>query len=86
MGPLTVDGLICASSVVLLDSVRRKTTVPALARCLLGLGLAATLAANVAHGLGHGLMGAAVDACGQRSLSSAPANAPGRDPLLDGSD
>jgi hypothetical protein len=48
--PLTVDGLIYASSMVMLDSARRKTPVPALARWLLGLGIAATLAANVAHG------------------------------------
>jgi hypothetical protein len=60
--PLTVDGLIYASSMVMLDSARRKTPVPALARWLLGLGIAATLAANVAHGLGHGLIGAAVAA------------------------
>ena len=50
-----VDGLIYASSMVMLDSARRKTPVPALARWLLGLGIAATLAANVAHGLGAGL-------------------------------
>jgi hypothetical protein len=36
--------------------------VPALARWLLGVGIAATLAANVAHGLGHGLVGGAVAA------------------------
>ena len=60
--PLTVDGLIYASSMAMLDSARRKAAVPALARWLLGLGIAATLAANVAHGLGHGLMGAAVAA------------------------
>jgi uncharacterized protein DUF2637 len=60
--PLTVDGLIYASSMVMLDSARRKAPVPALARWLLGLGIAATLAANVAHGLGHGLIGAAVAA------------------------
>ena len=60
MVPLTVDGLIYASSMVMLDSARRKTPVPVLARWLLGLGIAATLAANVAHGLGHGLTGAAV--------------------------
>jgi hypothetical protein len=60
--PLTVDGLIYASSMVMLDSARRKTPVPALARWLLGLGIAATLAANVAHGLGHGPLGAAVAA------------------------
>src|ERR1700733_7334808 len=60
--PLTVDGLIYASSMVMLDSVRRAAPVPALARWLLGLGIAATLAANVAHGLGDGLIGAAVGA------------------------
>ena len=57
--PLTVDGLIYASSMVMLDSARRKASVLALARWLLGLGIAATLAANVTHGLGHGFMGAA---------------------------
>jgi hypothetical protein len=60
--PLTVDGLIYASSMVMLDSARRKMPVPALARWLLGVGIAATLAANVAHGLGHGLTSAAVAA------------------------
>jgi hypothetical protein len=60
--PLTVDGLIWASSMVMLDSVRRGVPVSSLARWLLGLGIAATLAANVAHGLGHGLIGAAVGA------------------------
>lgn len=62
MVPLTVDGLIYASSMVMLASARRKTPVPALARWLLAMGIAATLAANVAHGLGHGLIGAAVAA------------------------
>ena len=60
--PLTVDGLIWASSMVLLDSARCGVRVSALARWLLGLGIAATLAANVAHGLGHGPVGAAVAA------------------------
>ena len=60
--PLTVDGLIYASSMVMLDSARRKVPVPPLARWLLCLGIAATLAANVAHGLGHGPPGAVVAA------------------------
>jgi hypothetical protein len=47
---------------LMLDSARRKVPVPALARRLLGLGIAATLAANVAHGLGHGAVGATVAA------------------------
>ena len=62
MVPLTVDGLIYASSMVMLDSARRKTPVPALARWLLGLGITATLATNVTHGLGYGMIGAAVAA------------------------
>jgi hypothetical protein len=60
--PLTVDGLIYASSMAMLDSARRHLPLPALARWLLGLGIIATLAANVAHGLGHGIVGAAVAA------------------------
>ena len=62
MVPLTLDGLVYASSMVMLDTARRKTPVPALARWLVGLGIAATLAANVAHGLEHGPVGAAVAA------------------------
>ena len=60
--PLTVDGLIYASSMAMLDSARRKVPVPALARWLLGVGIAATLAANVVHGLGRGPSGAVVAA------------------------
>jgi hypothetical protein len=37
--PLTVDGLIYASSMVMLECARRKAPVPALARWLLGLGM-----------------------------------------------
>ncbi len=62
MVPFTVDGLIYASSMVMLDAARRKVPVPALARWLLGVGIAATLAANVAHGLGGGPFGAVVAA------------------------
>jgi hypothetical protein len=57
-----VDGLIYASSMVMLDSAHRKVPVPALARWLLGPGIVATLAANVVHGLAHGLTGVAVAA------------------------
>jgi hypothetical protein len=67
--PLTVDGLIYASSMVMLDSARRKAPVPALSRWLLGLGIAATRAANVAHGLGRGLTGAGLLRRGRQSRS-----------------
>jgi hypothetical protein len=52
--PLTVDGLIYASSVAMLDSERRGVRVPSLARWLLGMGIAANV--------GHGLIGAVVAA------------------------
>jgi hypothetical protein len=45
--PFTANGLIYASSMVMLDSARRKVAVPALARWLLGAGIAATLAATL---------------------------------------
>jgi len=60
--PLTVDGLIYASSMVMLQSARRRVQVPALARWLQALGVLATLAANVMHGFGHGPVGATVAA------------------------
>jgi Protein of unknown function (DUF2637) len=60
--PLTVDGLIYSSSMVMLNSAKRRVSVPPLALWLLALGILATLAANVMHGLGHGPIGAAVAA------------------------
>lgn len=60
--PLTVDGLIYASSMVLLFAARRGLSAPFLARFTLALGILATLAANVATGLAHGHVGAIVAA------------------------
>ena len=60
--PLTVDGLIYASSMVMLHCARHRIPVPQLARWLLGLGIAATLAANATHGLGYGVAGAVIAA------------------------
>ncbi|GAA1710953.1 hypothetical protein GCM10009745_68750 [Kribbella yunnanensis] len=60
--PLTVDGLIYASSMVLLHAARQGAPAPHLARWLLALGITATLAANATHGLGRGPVGAIVAA------------------------
>lgn len=60
--PLTIDGLIFASSMVLLDAARRGLQAPKLAYFTLGLGILATLAANVMHGWEHGVGGAIVAA------------------------
>ena len=60
--PATIDGLVYASSMVILYAARHRVPVPSLARWLLGLGIAATLTANMAQGWSHGLVGAVVAA------------------------
>ena len=60
--PFTVDGLIWAASMVILDSSRRHQRVPPLAAWSLGIAIIATIGANLAHGLGHGPIGAVVSA------------------------
>jgi hypothetical protein len=60
--PFTVDGLILAASMLILDANRRNLPAPPLARWCLGAGIAATIGANLAHGLGHGPIGALVSA------------------------
>ena len=60
--PFTVDGLIWAASMVVLDASRRDQPVPRLAAWSLGAGIVATVGANLAHGVGHGPVGALVSA------------------------
>src|SRR5262245_52195717 len=60
--PFTVDGLILAASMLILDASRRHQPVPPLAQWCLGAGIVATIGANLAHGLGHGRIGALVSA------------------------
>ena len=60
--PATIDGLVYASSMVILHAARHRAPVPALARWLLGLGIAATLTANMAQGWSHGPVGAVIAA------------------------
>jgi Protein of unknown function (DUF2637) len=60
--PATIDGLVYASSMVILYAARHRAPVPSLARWLLGLGIAATLTANMAQAWSHGLVGAVVAA------------------------
>ena len=58
--PLSVDGLILAMSLVMLHEARNARPAPVLARCMLALGVAATLAANVAYGAAYGAVGAVI--------------------------
>ncbi len=60
--PATIDGLVYASSMVVLYAARHRVPVPSLARWLLGLGIAATLTANMAQGWSHSPVGAMVAA------------------------
>ena len=60
--PFTVDGLIWAASMVVLDASRHGQSVPRLAAWSLGTGIVATIGANLAHGVGHGPVGALVSA------------------------
>ena len=60
--PATIDGLVWASSMVVLYAARHRVPVPSLARWLLALGIAATLTANMAQGWSHGPVGAVVAA------------------------
>jgi hypothetical protein len=59
--PLSVDGLIVAASLAMLQAAR--TAAPVwLARCMLALGVGATVGANVLYGLGFGVLGAVISA------------------------
>jgi hypothetical protein len=49
--PFTVDGLIWAASMVVLDASRRNRPVPRLAAWSLGAGIVATVCANLATAL-----------------------------------
>jgi hypothetical protein len=60
--PLSVDGLIVASSLTLLTEARAQRGAPGLARFGLILGITGTLAANVAYGVHFGPVGALVNA------------------------
>jgi len=60
--PGTIDGLVYASSMVILHAARHRLPVPRLARAMLALGITASLAVNVAQGWSHGLVGAAAAA------------------------
>ncbi|MEV3980817.1 DUF2637 domain-containing protein [Nonomuraea sp. NPDC049758] len=60
--PATVDGLVYASSMAMLQAARLGQSAPVLARILLALGIVATLGANVAHGWDNGIIGAVVSA------------------------
>jgi hypothetical protein len=60
--PVSVDGLIVASSLALLTEARSPHPRPGLARTGLVLGILATLAANVAAGAHFGIVGGLVNA------------------------
>ena len=56
--PLSVDGLVLASALVLLVEARAQRPAPRLARTGLWIAIGATLAANILHGVAYGPVGA----------------------------
>jgi len=60
--PLTIDGLIFSSSMVILRANRHGMRVPFMAWFGMALGILATLGANVAHGVPYGVVGMATSA------------------------
>jgi hypothetical protein len=60
--PATIDGLIIAASMVLLDSARNHEKPPRLAWWLVGAGIAGTLGANILDGVSYGFLGSIIAA------------------------
>lgn len=60
--PATIDGLIMAASMVLLDAARNNEKPHGLAWWLVGAGIVATLTANVLDGVSSGVLGAIIAA------------------------
>jgi hypothetical protein len=73
--PLSIDGVIAEASLVLLYAARHKLKAPRLARCMLLLGIVATVAANVAHGLPSSLLSPVTHVVISALLSAWPAGA-----------
>jgi Protein of unknown function (DUF2637) len=55
--PVSVDGTVGAASLSMLWAARSGLSTPWLSRCMLTLGVLATLAANIGYGAPHGLSG-----------------------------
>ena len=55
--PISVDGAIVASGLVMLHAARERIRTPALARIMLILAVGATVGANLAYGLSYGPLG-----------------------------
>ena len=55
--PISIDGLLLAGTLAVLDASRRQTGHAWAARVTVGLGVAMTMWANIVHGLGYGWAG-----------------------------
>jgi hypothetical protein len=55
--PISIDGLLLAGTLAVLDASRRQTGHAWAARVTVGLGVAMTMWANIVHGLGFGWTG-----------------------------
>ena len=57
MLPVSIDGLLLAGTLAVLDAARRQAGTAWAARITVGLGVAMTMWANIVHGLGYGWAG-----------------------------
>jgi Protein of unknown function (DUF2637) len=55
--PISIDGLLLAGTLAVLDASRRQTGHAWVARVTVGLGVAMTMWANIVHGIGYGWTG-----------------------------
>lgn len=55
--PVSIDGLLLAGTLAILDAARRQAGNAWAARITVGLGVAMTMWANIVHGLGYGWAG-----------------------------
>jgi hypothetical protein len=60
--PATIDGVVIAASMVLLDAARHEESAPRLAWWMLAAGIGATVTVNVLAGVAYGPLGAVVSA------------------------
>jgi hypothetical protein len=58
--PVSIDGLLLAGTLAVLDAARRKAGNAWAARITVGLGVAMTMWANIVHGLGYGWAGTVI--------------------------
>jgi hypothetical protein len=69
--PISIDGLLLAGTLAVLDASRRQTGHACAARITVGLGVAMTMWANIVHGIGYGWTGVIISGWPPVALAAA---------------